>query len=95
MNAPLSKNTVRIIFQLNDRWRVVDAPPRWYPQWILQRKERSPSGNRDGWEGRAFCTTRKALARNIHEYCGKVHPEATAVLEALQASISNTKRIER
>ena len=37
----------KIVVLLNPRWRVVEAPPQWPPQWILQRKVRGPSGNRD------------------------------------------------
>lgn len=68
---------------LNDRWRVVDAPPHWHPQWILQRKEARARARSDGWVGNAYCTTRTALARNISERCGDVDPAAMAVIEAL------------
>jgi len=83
--APPSKKSVRIIVQLNDRWRVVDAPPNWPPQWILQRKKGAASRKRTGWVGEAFCITREALERNIREHCGPVDPIAMATIDALPA----------
>ncbi len=84
-------NAREITAALDDRWRVIEAPPRWYPQWILQRKVRGPSGNRDGWEGRAFCTTRKALARNIREFCGEVDLDRLSMIAALPETMTRTE----
>ncbi len=91
MNAPLSKKTVRIIVQLNDRWRAIEAPPRWYPQWILQRKKGSASARNDGWVGRAYCTTHKALIRNIQEHCGEVDLDRLSMIVALPETMTRTE----
>ena len=93
MNKPISppsKKSVRIIAQLNDRWRVVEAPPQWPPQWILQRLESRARAKSDGWVGEAYCTTRKALARNIREHCGPLYPIAMATIDALPDNAAAT-----
>ncbi len=54
---------------------------------------REPRQSQERWLGRcnSYCTTREALARTIRERCGKVHPEAIAILKALPATIPNAK----
>jgi len=81
--APPSKRSVRLIVQLNDRWRVVDSPPHWHPEWILQRKKGSAGAKSSGWEGSAYCTDRESLLRNIRERCGDVDPTELAIIESL------------
>ena len=86
MNKPISppsKKSIRIIVQLNDRWRVVESPPQWPPQWILQRRQRGCGPKGTGWEGKAYCTSRAALFRNIREHCGEVHPCAASAILGL------------
>ena len=68
-----------LVAQLNERWRVVDDPL----QWILQKRKGTPSKKKSGWQGNAFCRTRKALLRNIRERCGEIHPKTLAEIEAL------------
>ena len=57
--APPSKKSLRIIVHLNDRWRVADGPPHWYPQWILEQRYGAPGPKSSGWRGNAFCTDRE------------------------------------
>jgi hypothetical protein len=75
--------TDRVIAQLNERWRVVDAQPCSYPQWNLQRKKGSSSACERAWVGSAYCVTKAALSRNIHERCGPVDTDAMAAIDAL------------
>jgi hypothetical protein len=73
----------RLVVELNDHWRVVDAPPHWPGQWILQRKKGSSRPHDDGWVGNAYCVTSAALRRNISERCGDVDRAAMAVVASL------------
>jgi len=79
---------------LNDRWRLKDDPL----QWILQVRKGGIRSKASGWVGKAFCSTRTALLRNIRDLCGPVDPDALRVLNGLpkahglHAAIENKAR---
>ena len=82
----------RIIAQLSSKWRVIDAPPDWFPQWVLQRRARRPNAKSDGWEGHSYCTSRAALQRCVKEYCEPVNPDALTAIDALPEKHSSRQR---
>ena len=69
---------------LNDRWRVRLNDPA---QWILEYREGALGKKGTGYRGRAFCTQRRTLLRDIKERIidegGEVAPEALRRVEAL------------
>ena len=46
----------------NGNWRVIAS--RCNIQWIIQRRVKTVDGRR--WDGKSYCTTRKALIREWH-----------------------------
>lgn len=70
-------NYERFLVSLNATWRVIACADGLH--FILQRRRAKR------WENFAFCQTRDALARNIRERAGELHPSAPAALEALPA----------
>ena len=70
---------MRVIVQLNDRWRITDDGV----QWILQRRESRSTDRGTGWKGRSYCTQRATLLRDIRGYCGDADPHAHRQIEAL------------
>jgi hypothetical protein len=77
--SPLAHPSDRLTLQLNTNWRVLDDSL----QWVLQRRKGNPRKKNSGWKDRSFCTTRDALLRCVHEYCGEVEQSALADLQAL------------
>ena len=73
--SPLLHASNGFPIRLNKRWRVSFHEL----QWILERHR----GGR--WLGSAFCVTRQALLRNIHERCGEVDPDALDEVKNLPA----------
>ncbi len=80
--------TDRYKLQISRNWRIAEDEL----QWMLQRCmhiERY-SGNRDdsrNWRGRAFCRTRAALLRCVHEHVKLEDDENPALIEAAIARI--------
>jgi len=75
--------STRIVADLNAGWRVVDNPPHWAPQWILQFRKGRQTAKSCGWRDRSYCTDRKSLLRCIREYCSEIDPEALVTIRGL------------
>ncbi len=73
-------DAVMSAIQLNDRWRVRLNDPA---QWILEYRLGRPARKSTGYTGRSYCTQRRTLLRDIHDYCGDVDPNALAQVETL------------
>ena len=77
--------------RLSEKWRVVESPATWIPQWILERRERRPNAKSSGWEGKSYCVTRAGLQLAIRERCGPVDPAAMTIIDTLPEKHPNTK----
>ncbi len=81
--SKVAARTHEVVAVLSDRWRVIDAPAGWAPQWVLQQRVRRPTATKDGWTARSYCTSRIALQRCVREYCREVDAVAKGIIEAL------------
>ena len=72
--------------QVNANWRVADDPP----QWALQCPDGSQREKASGWAGRKFIRNRDHLLRCIGELCGKVDPQAIAIIKTAADNGSET-----
>lgn len=79
-----SDSYVRLIAQLNAKWRVVTC--RDAIQWILQKRDAQRSGQ-PRWTGVRYFLTRDALVQASRTLCGRIDPNAMAILAALPAQI--------
>ena len=70
---------MRVIVQLNDRWRITDDGV----QWILQHRQSRSTDRGTGWKGRSYCTQRGTLCRCIRDHRIDVEPQALHRLDAL------------
>ena len=77
---------VGLIAHLNTRWRVVTCRDSF--QWILQKRDAQRSG-RPRWTGVRYFRTRDALMRASRTLCGRIDPNALAILAALPAQIGD------
>jgi hypothetical protein len=65
------------IIQLNGRWRISHDGY----QWILGERLRGTTDRTSGYEGRKFTVDRVQLLELIGALCGRVSPEAVAVIQ--------------
>ena len=83
LESKAAARSSKIVAVLSDRWRVIDAPADWEPQWLLQRREGRSRARSDGWAARSYCVTRASLQRCVREYCGEVSEAGLRAIEAL------------
>ena len=78
------------LVQLNANWRVADDPP----QWALQCPDGPKREKASGWAGRKFIRNRDHLLRCIGELCGKVDPQAIAIIKTWPVGYETWKLLE-
>ncbi len=100
MNAPLhgddtsATDAAQVIAQLSPKWRVIESPPGWFGQWLLQRRQGAPGRKSTGWTNQSFCVSRQALERCVREFCGQVDPIARAVIDSLPEKYPSHARLD-
>jgi hypothetical protein len=76
-----SDNYSDFVAVLNPKRRVIRC--RDGIQWILQCANRAETVARDGWRGRSYCRTKKALIRVCDAHAGLIDPDGRAILAGL------------